>query len=110
MPDPSDPELLRRIPLSARIVLEVGCSNGDLADCYRRMNPKARLLAIARHERGVPALEQHFDEVVAPDRDGHALADIAGLVDCIIYDHCLEHLPDPMSELRRHSALLAPMA
>jgi SAM-dependent methyltransferase len=107
MPHLADPELLKRIPLTASIVLQVGCTTGELAAAYRRTNPKVRLLATA-DAATVPALESHFDAVVARgDGDDPPFAGMAGQVDCIIYDHCLERAPDPIAIVQRHATLLS---
>ena len=45
-PEPLNNDLLERIPLSARMVLDVGCNTGALGVQYRRLNPRARLYGI----------------------------------------------------------------
>jgi 16S rRNA G1207 methylase RsmC len=41
-PNQANNDLLERIPLSAGIVLDVGCNTGALGAAYRRLNPRAR--------------------------------------------------------------------
>ncbi len=41
-------DLLRRMPADARIVLEVDCGAGALAEAYRRINPDVRYLGIEK--------------------------------------------------------------
>ena len=43
-----NPDLLYRIPLTARTVLDVGCNTGALGAAYRQMNPAARIYGIAQ--------------------------------------------------------------
>ena len=45
-PDQANHDLLERIPLSAGVVLDVGCHTGALGAAYRRLNPRALLLGI----------------------------------------------------------------
>ncbi|HVZ06371.1 glycosyltransferase family protein [Rhodopila sp.] len=108
MPQTADPELLRRIPLSARTVLMIDCPDGALAMAYRRMNPRARLLALVSDPATIPALEADFD-AVAVDGGPHALPldDADGRIDCIVYDRALERSAEPFVRLRRHMSALA---
>jgi len=107
MPPLSD--LSRLIPLSARVVLDVGCGEGALGQAYRRLNPNARLLAIDSDPAMVAAACAHYDECVVADAQYAALpfATPDG-IDCIIYSAILEHLADPFAMLARHAAALSP--
>ncbi len=51
-PDVPNTDLLDRIPLDARVVLDVGCGAGALGAAYRRLNPRARLLGIEQDRDG----------------------------------------------------------
>ena len=42
-PDVANPDLLERMPLDARVVLDVGCATGALGAEYKRRNPRARM-------------------------------------------------------------------
>ena len=53
-PDVPNPDLLNRIPLDARTVLDVGCGTGSLLAAYRKLNPRARLLGIEQREDAAP--------------------------------------------------------
>ena len=103
-----DPDLLTRIPLSARTVLHVGCTDGSLAAAYRPLNPRARLLGIARDLEHVAPAAPWFDDIANADalHDGLPFAVPDG-VDCILYDGFLEHCADPWRMLREHAAMLA---
>jgi SAM-dependent methyltransferase len=107
MPPISD--LSRLIPLSARVVLDIGCGDGVLGQTYRRLNPNARLLGIDIDPAMVAAAHQHYDECVVADAQAEALpfATPDG-IDCIIYSAVLEHLADPFAMLTRHAASLSP--
>jgi SAM-dependent methyltransferase len=107
MPPMSD--LSRFIPLSARVVLDVGCGDGSLGLAYRRLNPNARLLGIDIDPAMVAAAHEYYDECVVADAQAQALpfATPDG-IDCIIYSAILEHLADPFAMLARHAAALSP--
>ena len=42
----ANPELLDRIPVTAKIVLEIGCGAGGLAYEYKRINPTAKYIGV----------------------------------------------------------------
>ena len=107
MPPVSD--LSRLIPLSARVVLDVGCGRGELGADYRRLNPNARLLAIDSDPEMMEAARVHYDECVVACAQAHPLPfDTPNGIDCIVYSAVLEQLPDPFDVLRRHAEALSP--
>ena len=102
-------DLLERIPLSARVVLDVGCNDrGTAGAAYRRLNPRARLLGIERIPEG--AGRQHDGwtrwRQVDVENDPMPFA-LDRPIDCIIYGDVLEHLRDPWPVLRRHAEALS---
>lgn len=106
-PDASD--LLSRIPLTARTILDAGCGTGALASAYRRMNPNARLLAIDSDPAAAALAAPYFDEVATVDLEADPLPfDVPDGIDCIIYNEILEHLRDPWGLIRRHAEALSP--
>lgn len=99
-------DLLSRIPLSAKTILDVGCGEGSLAAAYRPLNPKARWLGI---DIDPAAAAPHLDRVVTMDVESGPLPfDVPDGIDCIIYDGILEHLRDPWAVIRRHAHTLTP--
>jgi SAM-dependent methyltransferase len=106
-PDASD--LLPRIPLSARTILDVGCGSGKRAAAYRLLNPKARLLGIDVDPASTALAAQHMHQVATLDVEADPLPfDVPDGIDCIIYDEVLEHLRDPWTVIRRHAEALSP--
>ncbi len=109
MTDPPNPDLLIRIPWTARTVLEVGCGRGALAAAYRRINPRARLLGIDKNLAAAEQAAVHFDDMVAGDVEEEPLPfDVPDGLDCVVYGDVLEHLADPWELLKQHAAALAP--
>jgi len=113
MPPPSEDlpnaDLLVRIPLSARVVLDVGCGTAALAAAYRKRNPRARLLGIDADPAVAPVAVERLDELATVDVEDDPLPfDVSEGVDCIVYGDILEHLRDPWAVLTRQAEALTP--
>jgi len=111
-PDQGNPDLLDRIPLHARVVLDVGCASGALAAAYRRRNPRARLFGIERDPAAAAVARSRMERVYEADLEVDATpfaADLPpGSIDCIVYGDVLEHLRNPWQVLKQQAAALAP--
>ncbi|MDP2369226.1 class I SAM-dependent methyltransferase [Rhodoferax sp.] len=104
------PDVFEMVPVSARQILDVGCSNGALG----------RSLLAGRSDRNVCGIEfdptfateaaNHLDYVVTADLNlldfDEALADRR--FDCIIFADVLEHLIEPRHCLVQASRFLRP--
>lgn len=108
-PDFANPELLEKIPLFARTILDVGCAQGALGADYLRRNPNARVLGIDVDEGALTHAKQRISEVFCGDveKDPMPFAVPEG-IDCIIYGDVLEHLVDPWRLLAKHAEYLTP--
>jgi SAM-dependent methyltransferase len=106
-PDAANVDLLSRIPLDARVVLEVGCGTGALGAEFKRRNPACRYLGIEPDPEAARIAMQRLDETATGDVEAEPLPFGPGPFDCIIYGDSLEHLRDPWALLRRHAAALA---
>jgi len=109
--DNLNPDLLERIPLDARIVLDVGCGAGTLGAEYKRRNPTAQYFGIEPDPVAARIAATRLDRVSTADveSDPHPFVEQLppGSVDCIVFGDVLEHLRDPWSALRRHAQLLS---
>lgn len=106
-----NPDLLRVIPADARVVLEVGCGAGALAQHYLRYNPAAEYLGIERDPEAAEVARTRLERVVVGDADTldlDALGLEPGSVDALVFGDVLEHMVDPWSVLRRLAPLLRP--
>ncbi|MBU8540335.1 class I SAM-dependent methyltransferase [Falsiroseomonas tokyonensis] len=103
----ANPDLLARIPLDARRVLDVGCGAGALGATFRRRNPATRLEAVEADPALAEQAARHYDLVHRIDIESTAPPIPPGSLDALIYGDVLEHLRDPWAVLQRDAALLA---
>ncbi len=106
-PDVANIDLLNRIPLDARVILEIGCGSGALGAEYKRRNPACRYLGIEPDQDAARIAVGRLDETATGDVEREPLPFGPGLFDCIIYGDSLEHMRDPWALLRRHAGALA---
>ena len=106
--DAANPDLLARIPFSARAVLEVGCGTGATLAAYRPRNPSCRLFGIEPDPDRAAIARQRLDAVAESDVDDIAAPFGAQRFDCILYSTSLERMRDPWSVLAQHARLLTP--
>ncbi len=106
-PDVLNPELIDRIPLSARNVLDVGCGGGALGAEYKRRNPKARYFGIELDPAAARLAATRLDAVAQVDVEADPLPFGDAVFDCILYGDVLEHLRDPWAVLGLHARHLA---
>lgn len=101
-------DLLDRIPLTSRTVLEVGCGSGALGAAFKRRQPKAHYLGIEAMPQPAAEASQVLDYVMQGDVED-PLMNITPHrpLDCLIYGDVLEHLRDPWSCLKRQSQWLS---
>lgn len=108
MHDHFNPDLLKRIPINARTVLEVGCSSAALGAEYKRRNPACRYLGIDQDPDAANLAATRIDQVALCDVQQVPLPFGDETFDCIIYGDVLEHLIDPWAVLRAHIQALTP--
>ena len=106
-PDAANIDLLDRIPLDARLILDVGCGSGALGAEYKRRNPDCRYLGIEADPDAAAIAARRLDETACVDVEAEPLPFGPGPFDCIIYGDSLEHLREPWALLARHAAALA---
>ncbi|MBY0585796.1 glycosyltransferase [bacterium] len=101
------PELLERVPLSARRVLDIGCGAGVLGGSIRQRQ-QAEVVGIEFSEKAARAAASRLDRVIHSDVD-QALAELPDeSFDCIICGDVLEHLVDPLATVRQIRSKLTP--
>ncbi|NKC29307.1 methyltransferase domain-containing protein [Falsiroseomonas selenitidurans] len=101
-------DLLARIPLDARRVLDVGCGAGALGAAFRRRNPAAALIGIEPDPALAALAAPHYDALHRLDVEAVAPPLAPGSLDAMVFGDVLEHLRDPWAVLARDAPLLAP--
>jgi 2-polyprenyl-3-methyl-5-hydroxy-6-metoxy-1,4-benzoquinol methylase len=102
--------VLRAAPFSAALgrqpgrALDVGCGRGDLAGALHARG--WRVAGIEPSERAAAAAALRGVEIVGSTLDGATLRD--GGYDLVVLRHSLEHVPDPLADLRRVRSALTP--
>jgi SAM-dependent methyltransferase len=108
-PTSVNPDLLQRIPLSARVVLDVGCREAGLPAAYRTLNPTVRFLGLAPDQEIAGTVRSSMDEVAVGDIDSLPLPfELPDGIDCLVYGDTIQTLRHPSEVLRRHSDALNP--
>jgi 2-polyprenyl-3-methyl-5-hydroxy-6-metoxy-1,4-benzoquinol methylase len=106
-PDYANPDILDKIPLSAKTVLDVGCAQGALGAAYLRRNPAARFLGVDIDPVAISHAQHRMTETACLDIELNPVPfAVPDGIDCIVYGDVLEHLKDPWAVLKQHAALL----
>lgn len=101
-----NPDLLDRLPLNARTVVEIGCGSGSLAQAYRARNPACRYIGVELFEAAAQAAEAVTHQVICGNIEDagtqRALADATrASADLFIFGDVLEHLQNPWQVLQQ---------
>jgi glycosyltransferase involved in cell wall biosynthesis len=103
------PDLLPKIPLSARTILDIGCGDGALAASYRLVNPTVRLLGIEADPAAAAVAAEHLDQVATiAIETGLPPFDVPDGIDCIIYRSATPRPRHPAQMFRQLAASLSP--
>jgi 2-polyprenyl-3-methyl-5-hydroxy-6-metoxy-1,4-benzoquinol methylase len=106
-PDYANPELLDKMPLAARVLIDVGCATGALGAAYLRRNPAARMFGIDADSAAIAVAATRLTETACIDVETAPIPfDLPDGVDCLVYGDLLEHLRDPWTLLKRQAELL----
>lgn len=104
-----NPDLLVKVPLSSKRILEIGCGEGRLAAVYQRRNPSVAYLGVELFEDAGRQASNHMHDVVVGDiEQSSTIAELDKRIngekfDALLFGDVLEHLRDPwrvLAELR----------
>lgn len=98
-----NPDLLSLMPLTARLVIEVGCSSGALAREYKKLNAQCHYIGIEVVSEYAKLARRYCDTVYELDIERADEAYLRALLagDCWVFGDSLEHLNDPWALLQR---------
>jgi len=100
-------EILSRIPLNSKIILEIGCGAGALGQAYKEINPKAKYFGVEINSEAAALAVEKLDKVINIDIEKEiTLPDDINKIDCIIYGDIIKHLRDPYSCIKKQLELL----
>jgi tRNA G46 methylase TrmB len=68
-----NPDLLQRIPVTARAVLEVGCGAGALGAAFKAINPSCVYVGLEQEEAAAAMAAGRLDHVLRADAEDPAL-------------------------------------
>jgi trans-aconitate methyltransferase len=104
----SRPEVRALVPLSARRVLDLGCSSGAIGAALKERQP-VEITGIELSPEYAADAAGRLDEVICGDvAQVLEQSDRLGTYDCVVAADVLEHLVDPWTALHRAVQLLAP--
>src|SRR3712207_3499054 len=105
------PEIAAHVPITARKVLELGCSTGALGAAIKARQP-ASVLGVEIDPEYAEDARARLDRVVVKDAQAFAAGEAPAEApfDCLIAADVLEHLADPWATLTRSVAMLDPGA
>lgn len=101
------PEIIERIPLECRSVLDIGCGTGALGK-FLKEKGIARVCGVESVEEVALEAKNWMDEVIVGDVERVDLPFDPGSFDCIICADVLEHLVDPWATVGRLKNFLRP--
>ena len=102
------PDLLDRIPLNAKTVVEVGCCSGALGGAYKLRNPQVHYIGVEAMTEPAADASKVLDQVIVGNAEDPLLfGGNVQNVDCLVYGDVLEHLVNPWDCLSHHLELLS---
>lgn len=100
-------DILNLIPATAKKILDVGCSVGELGDNIKQ-NRDAEVVGIEVDDQMAEVAKGKLDKVIVGDLDEINLEDflVPAYFDCIIFADVLEHLKNPWDTLKSITSFL----
>lgn len=97
------PEMLPFVPPTAETVLDVGCSDGLFGESIKRRQP-CEVWGVEMMPAAAENARTRLDRVFPCAFEAASLPE--SYFDCVIFNDCLEHLPEPEKALERTRRLL----
>ena len=93
-------DLLNRIPLNSKKILEVGCGAGAMALAFKNRCPNCEYIGIEQSPEASLIAKSRIDNLLTGDVESDI--DLPDNLDCLIYGDVLEHLKDPWRCVSKH--------
>ena len=100
-------EMLPFVPKEARVILEVGCGEGEFA-ANLKSERQVHVTGIEPFAEAAREANSRLDRVLAVDANAGILELQGQQFDCIVCNDVLEHLADPWDTLKGLRPLMAP--
>jgi len=102
-----NPDLLAKIPVTAKRVLEVGCGSARLGEAFKARSPQAKYFGVELFESAADEAAKVLDGVVCAniEQDTTVPLKLSPSFDTLVFGDVLEHLQDPwkvLTELRHY--------
>ena len=112
----ANPDLLAKVPVTAKRVLEIGCGTGGFARAYRDINPTCDYWGVELFSEAASDARTVVDHVVVGSIEDAAVLEALDqarggvLFDVLIFGDVLEHLLDPWTILQTLRSRMEPGA
>lgn len=103
-----NPDLIPFMPLTAKKIVEVGCSTGALARAFLALQPDCHYIGLDIDEDYAAEAAKYCAKALAADvetMDDDRFGEIFA-ADCVVFGDTLEHLRDPWAVLKKIRPLL----
>jgi|LauGreSBDMM110SN_4_FD.fasta_scaffold11552_3 2-polyprenyl-3-methyl-5-hydroxy-6-metoxy-1,4-benzoquinol methylase len=102
-----NPDLLDKIPVTAKRVLEVGCGSARLGEAFKARSPDSQYFGIELFESAAKEAARVLDGVICAniEQDTSLALKLCRSFDTLVFGDVLEHLQDPwkvLAELRQY--------
>lgn len=104
----SRPEMMEFVPKDARVILEVGCGQGNFAYALKQRRDDSEVWGIELAESEAAEAAQKLDKVLSGSVESQILELPDRHFDVVIFNDVLEHLLDPYQVLTQLKQKLKP--